>query len=105
MQQEDLLEVKSAKPCEGIYTKKIVSETENSIGYPNPTQDLFTILTPTSKERVIIELYAAAGKLISKESYVVVNQQTQLNVANLASGIYVAKVYLENPVSITIIKK
>lgn len=105
VQQGDLLEVKSAKTCEGIYTKKIVGEMENTIGYPNPAQDLFTILTPTSRKKVTIELYSSAGQLISKESYTVVDQKAQLNVEKLASGIYIAKVYLEKPVNITVIKK
>jgi 1,4-alpha-glucan branching enzyme len=105
VQQGDLLEVKSAKPCEGVYTKSIVGDFGGVIGYPNPTQDLFTILTPTSKKKVIIELYSSAGQLISKESYTVVDQKAQLNVEKLASGIYIAKVYLENPMSITVLKK
>ena len=105
VEQGDLLEVKSAKACEGIYTKKIVGEMENAVGYPNPTQDLFTILTPTSKKKIIIELYSTTGQLISKESYAVVDQKVQLDVEKLASGIYIAKVDLENPVNITVIKK
>ena len=53
----------------------------------------------------MIELYSTTGQLISKESYAVVDQKIQLDVEKLASGIYIAKVDLENPVNITVIKK
>lgn len=105
VQKGDVLVVKTAVPCEGIYTQNIADNLGNVLAYPNPVQDVFTILTPTSNKKVTIELYSSAGQLISKESYTVVDQKTQLNVEKLASGIYIAKVYLENPVYINVIKK
>lgn len=105
VQQGDLLEVKSAKPCEGVYTKSIVGDFGGVIGYPNPTYDLIEIVVPTSDKEVTIALYSMSGQLISKDNYQVVNRKVQLHLEKLDAAVYIAKVYLENPVSLTIIKR
>ena len=95
----------SAVPCEGIYTQNIVGDLTSLQAYPNPVQDVLTILVPTSKKDVNIALYSIGGQLVSNKSYPIENQKVELDLSKLTSAVYIAKVALENPVSITIIKK
>nr|WP_314898332.1 alpha-amylase family glycosyl hydrolase [uncultured Flavobacterium sp.] len=101
----DLLEVKTAKPCEGIYSKGI----DDLIGfvsfYPNPTAGRFEITLPISRKEVVIDLYTLSSQLISRGTYPVVNEKIQLNLEKESSGIYIVKVYLDTPVYLKIIKK
>ncbi|MCD0469580.1 T9SS type A sorting domain-containing protein [Flavobacterium sp. JAS] len=102
-----LLEVATAKACEGIFSKKIATLDllETLSAYPNPTSGSFEIEIPTSKNAVKIELYNFGGQLISNKAYIIENGKAQLNLENQASGIYAAKVYLETPEYLKIIKK
>nr|WP_288833015.1 alpha-amylase family glycosyl hydrolase [uncultured Flavobacterium sp.] len=105
VQKGDVLEVKTAVPCEGVYMQNIADNLGNVMAYPNPVQDILTIAVPTSKKEVNIALYSIGGQLISNTTYPIVNQMVQMNLGKLASAVYFAKVELENPVSITIIKE
>lgn len=101
----DLLEVKTAIACEGIYSKTILDGLVGVQIYPNPTAGLFEITIPTSKTEVEIELYSIGSQLISKRKYTVINQKVQLSLEKESDGIYIAKINLDSPVSLTIIKK
>lgn len=108
VQKGDLLEVKTAKPCEGIYAKSIERELEGGIGivsYPNPTAGMFEVTIPDSKKDVYVEIYSLRGQLISKGNYTVFDNKVRLDVQKEAEGVYIAKVYLDPVVSLTIIKK
>ena len=103
-----LIEVATAKACEGVYAKKI--KTTEILGtilsaYPNPTSGTFEIEIPTDKNEVTIELYSFGGQLVSSKKYVVENGTAKLSLENQPSGIYAAKIYLETPEYIKIIKK
>jgi Leucine-rich repeat (LRR) protein len=103
-----LIEVATAKACEGVYAKKV--KTTEILGtilsaYPNPTSGSFEIEIPTDKNEVTIELYNFGGQLVSSKKYVVENGTAKLNLENQPSGIYAAKIYLETPEYIKIIKK
>ena len=52
-----------------------------------------------------IELYNNLGQLISTNRYPVVYGKVQLNLENKKAGLYIAKVFLEKPVSFKIIKQ
>jgi VCBS repeat-containing protein len=103
--QGDLIEVKTAKPCEGIYAKSFVGGMEEFYAYPNPTSGLFEISTPTSKNEVYIELYSVNGTLISKNTYPIINQKAQLSLEKESTGVYISKVYAETTVNLIVIKK
>ena len=105
VQKGDVLEVKTAVPCEGVYRQNIPEYFTNVMAYPNPVRDVLTLSVPTSNKEVNIALYTIGGQLISNMSYAVVNQMVQIDVEQLASAVYIAKVEVENPVSITIIKE
>ncbi len=100
----DLLEVKTAKYCEGVFLKAI-DLFENITVYPNPSKGIFEITLPISEKEVVIELYTMGSQLISKGTYQVVNGKVQINLENRPTGVYVVKIYLDTPVSLTIIKE
>jgi hypothetical protein len=75
------------------------------IGYPNPTKGIFEMFVPITFQEIYIELYSLNSILISKGIYPVVNQKIQLNLENQSKGVYIAKTYLDAPVSLLIIKE
>lgn len=107
LEKGGLIEVATAKACEGIFSKKVA--TMDLLGtlsaYPNPTSGSFEIEIPTGQKEVKIELYNFAGQLVSTKTYSIENGKAQLSLENQASGIYAAKIYLETPEYIKIIKK
>jgi phosphohistidine swiveling domain-containing protein len=107
----DVLEVKTAVSCEGVFSKNI--EAFNDVtAYPNPTQGLFEITIPAFQneaglpiKQVTVELYTLNSQLISVKKYPVVFGRVQISLENKPTGIYIAKVLLDKPVSIKIIKQ
>lgn len=103
-----LVEVATSKACEGIYAKKVsISDFESGtlLAYPNPTSGNFEIEIPTNKKEVKIELYNFGGQLVSHNNYIIENGKVVLSLENHPSGIYAAKIYLDTPEYIKIIKK
>ncbi len=100
----DFVEVKTDKDCEGTYAKTI-GLVDKLIGYPNPTTGAFEIALPVIMEEVTISLYSIQAKLLSTASYPVKNGKVQLDIKNNANGIYFAKVYLDEPVTLKILKQ
>ncbi|PRZ26505.1 alpha-amylase family glycosyl hydrolase [Flavobacterium granuli] len=105
VQAGDFFEVKTAKSCEGIYSKKIETVLELMTLYPNPTAGIFEITLPGSKDSVEIALYNVASQLISRKVYSVVNAKVELTLASQPEGIYFAKINSDDPKTLTIIKK
>lgn len=101
----DVLKVQSAKSCEGVYSKEIFDMPEAVYAFPNPTKGLVEVTVPTEKQTIFVELYAVNANLISKDFYPVVNKTIQLGLDDYAVGVYIAKVYLDIPISLMIIKK
>ena len=100
----DLVEVKTAVDCEGVYSKAI-DLIENIVAYPNPTKGNFEIAFPISQNEVIIELYNMHSQLISLKTYPLRLGKVELNINNYPSGIYIAKIQLDKPVILKIIKE
>ncbi|MNQ11180.1 Internalin-J precursor [compost metagenome] len=102
-----LVEVATAKACEGVFAKKVTSYELGTMlsAYPNPTSGGIEIEIPNAKTEVLIELYNFGGQLVSKGNYNTESGRAILNLENLPSGIYAAKIYLETPEYIKIIKK
>ena len=105
VKQGDFLEVKTAIACEGIYATSIMDPLSGFVAYPNPTHGLIEIATPTLKTEITIELYNLNGQLVSKGVYSVSNGKVQLNLEKESAGVYFAKVHLDIPVSLTIVKQ
>ena len=100
----DLIEVKTAVSCEGVFSKTI-NLFEEIVVFPNPTTGIFEIALPLSLKEVKIELFTISSQLISSHIYQVINGKVQLDIRNNPNAVYLIKVYLENPVSVKIIKK
>lgn len=100
----DVIQVKTAIDCEGIFSKS-VNLFENIIAYPNPTSGQFEITIPTSEKEISIELYNMQSQLISKKIYPIIAGKTQLNIEANSTGIYFAKVNMEKPIVLRIIKQ
>jgi glycosidase len=106
----DVLEVKTAVSCEGIYSKTI-DGINGVFAYPNPTNGAFEITVPTAQNevglprQVTIEIFNILSQLISVKTYPVVYGKVQLSLANKPTGLYFAKVKLDKPVTLRIIKQ
>jgi hypothetical protein len=100
----DLIEVKTAKSCEGVYSKT-VELLDGIIAYPNPSNGAFEISLPVSQKEVVIELYSIESQLISIKRYPIVYGKVRLNIENQPTGMYIAKVQLKSPVTLKIIKQ
>lgn len=91
-----------------LSTLGVTSNTINAYAvwaYPNPTKGIFEIALPLSIQEATIELYNVQMQMISKKSYTPNNGKVQLNIENQANGVYFAKVGLESPVTLKIIKE
>jgi Leucine-rich repeat (LRR) protein len=99
-----LLEVKTAKACEGIYAKDITRLDGVISAYPNPTLGSFEIEIPTLRKEVVIALYTLNGQLVSNKTYTVENGKAQLSLENQPAGVYLAKIELNTPGYLKIIK-
>jgi hypothetical protein len=99
-----LLEVKTAKACEGIYAKNIARLDGAAAAYPNPTSGSFEVELPTSRKEVAIALYTLDGHLISTKTYAVENGKAKLTLENQPAGVYIIKIELDTPDYLKIIK-
>jgi|GEM_PF-1744525 len=101
-----LVEVATAKACEGVFAKKVTSYELGTMlsAYPNPTSGSIEIEIPSSKTEVVIDLYNFSGQLVSHGTYNIESGRALLNLEKLPSGIYAAKINLETPEYIKIIK-
>ncbi|WP_264552712.1 T9SS type A sorting domain-containing protein [Flavobacterium sp. N2038] len=107
LEKGGLIEVATAKACEGTFSKKVSSAEIGTVlsAYPNPTSDAIEIEIPTDKTEVIIELFSFGGQLVSRGTYNIENGRVVLNLAHQPAGIYAAKIHLETLEYIKIIKK
>ena len=87
----------------GVASNSITADAVRA--YPNPTKGIFEIALPLSIQETTIELYNVQMQLISKKSYTLNNGKVQLNIENQPNGVYFAKVGLESPVTLKIIKE
>ena len=100
----DLVEVKTEVICEGVYSK-IIETADLFTAYPNPTNGNFKISMPALQKEVTIEIFNINGQLISKQNYSNVYGSIQINLDNKPKGVYVAKLNLDKPVILKIIKQ
>ena len=104
VQHGDIIEVKTAISCEGIYSKTI-ELLDAFVAYPNPTNGIFEITLPVIQKEVTIALYSIHSQLISVKTYPVIYGKVQLSIEDQPSGLYIAKVQLDSPVTLKIIKQ
>ena len=100
----DVVEVKTAVNCEGIYSKGIETLGEFKV-YPNPTKGLVEISLPIAKNEVVVSIFNSSSQLISTKTYSVIYGKIQLDLTNNPNGLYFAKIDIEKPVTLKIIKQ
>ena len=105
VKQGDIVEVKTAKPCEGTFIENIGNPSDYVSAYPNPTTNGTEITVPTKQSEVFVELYSAQGQQVLEGVYPVENQKVQLDIEKVTPGIYMARISAESPLTLTIIKK
>lgn len=100
----DKLDIKSANDCEGVYSKQI--ELDESVKvYPNPSTSLFTIKIPNQlQNKVLVEVYNYASQLIVSKYCTLQFGKISLDLTNIPTGTYIAKVYLAEPLNVKIVK-
>jgi len=100
----DLLEVKTAIECEGVFSKEI-DLFESIFAYPNPSNGKVEIAMPSIRKEVVIDLFSIHSQLISSNIYTIQNGKVQLNIEGKPTGIYFIRINLEKPVILKIIKQ
>ena len=83
----------------------VMNDADSVLAYPNPSDGIIEITVPISEKEISIVIYNIHGQLISQKKYPVSYGKVNLNIKNQPIGIYLAKVQLEVPVTIKIIKK
>lgn len=100
----DVIEVKTAVDCEGIFSKTIALFDEIT-AYPNPTQGALEIAVPSATENnVTISIYNTVGQLISAKKYEVKFGKIQLNLADKPTGLYIINIGLKQPINLKVLK-
>ncbi|MCI9844581.1 T9SS type A sorting domain-containing protein [Flavobacterium pectinovorum] len=99
-----LLEVKTAKDCEGTYRENIADLDMAVSAYPNPTSGIFEIELPLTYKEVSIEINSLDGRLVSNKKYSIENGTAQLTLENQPGGVYIAKIHLGRVKTMKIIK-
>ena len=103
IQKGDLIQVKSNVDCEGVFSKEMTSFDAVEI-YPNPTKGIFEIGIPNTTETVFIEIFNKNAQLIIAKRFSVQFGKVLIDLSNQSSGVYFAKIHLNNPVQSKIIK-
>jgi len=100
----DIVEVKTAVSCEGTYAKTI-ELLDTIVAYPNPTNGTFEIALPVAQKEVLIEVYNIYAQLVSVKTYPILYGKVQLDIASQPTGLYIAKIHLDKPVVLKILKQ
>lgn len=100
----DNIVVKTNKDCEGSFNKNI-NLTNSFILYPNPTTSLVEINLPIlSINQFKIDVFNAHSQLMFT-SFHSNNGKATLDLKNMPSGVYFAKINLNEPVILKIVKQ
>ena len=94
----------TAKICEGLFEKTIALDGYIK-AFPNPTAGNFEISVPQTQKSVVVELYNMNSQLISSNSYSAIYGKIQLNLTGKPNGVYMAKVNLDKPIVLKIVKQ
>ena len=95
-----------------INHKQTIEMFDAIVAYPNPTKGTFEIALPDLQKeasltarQVTIELYTIHSQLISIKTYPIIYGKVQISLENKPTGLYIAKVHLDKPVTLKIIKQ
>ncbi|MCF6181258.1 MAG: T9SS type A sorting domain-containing protein [Lutibacter sp.] len=60
---------------------------------------------PIAEKQVVISIYNIQSQLISQRNYPVNYGKVNLDISNQPTGIYIAKIHLNKPVTLKIVKE
>ncbi|WP_026776105.1 T9SS type A sorting domain-containing protein [Polaribacter sp. Hel_I_88] len=83
----------------------IFNKLENVKAFPNPTTGVFNVTVGSLMNEVLVEVYTSNSKLVLTKKCKVIDGKIKINIENNASGLYFAKIYLEKPISVKILKE
>ncbi|MFN7013983.1 MAG: T9SS type A sorting domain-containing protein [Bacteroidia bacterium] len=88
----DLIDSLTVFVCDSIANPTPSPDTGFTFSiYPNPGQVTVTLNFTSLQEDVIMYIYDARGRLVLKQNIAKGIKTMELNIANLASGVYVLK--------------
>ena len=99
----DLVEVKSAIDCEGVYSK-VIELNDEIAAYPNPTNGLFQVYLPVHNESVKAEVFNNYSQRILTKQYQLNYDKITIDLSGYPSGIYLVKIYVNTPIVLKVIK-
>ena len=101
-----LLEVKTSKLCEGVFSQYFPIIFESISAFPNPSNGVFEISVPSMLlNQVVVEVYSLDSKLIFSKMCPIENSKIKLNLEGHVNGVYFVKMYLDKMYNIKIIKQ
>lgn len=93
----DLVEITTAIACEGK-SQRVINDIDGITMYPNPTDGRLIFVTTqdfgNTQSSVLIQFFDINGRLVKSKSYEIQNSRIEVNIEDLSSGTYFAK--LEN---------
>jgi len=97
VQSKNTISVKTNNDCQGIYEETIIM-TNDPIVYPNPVQGnkLFINTGNLSETSVAIEIFNLAGNLVSSTAHPINKGVLEIDISNLAKGMYILKIATSN---------
>jgi endoglucanase len=97
VQSKNTISVKTNNDCQGIYEETIIM-TNDPIVYPNPVQGnkLFINTGNLSETSVAIEIFNLAGNLVSSTAHPINRGVLEIDISNLAKGMYILKIATSN---------
>ena len=107
IENSGLLEISSAKTCEGVFKTTIEELIINDIiAGPNPVIDNLMITIPNQNlSPVSVEVFNILGQRVYGNSLVVKNNRILVPFENFEKGIYFVKMDIKNSVALKIIKQ
>lgn len=88
---ENYISVTSDKECQGAFEEYVeLSENKMSV-YPNPANNFLYVTLPNQLSNGILKMYSISGKLV-KSKELSGNLKYNLNLKNVAPGVYVVKI-------------
>ncbi|MGG6229660.1 thrombospondin type 3 repeat-containing protein [Tenacibaculum sp. SDUM215027] len=102
VQKSGVLEVKTAKACEGKFETII----DNIFLKKNPVSDTIDLLLPSNAaSKINVKVYDITGKLILKENIEKQGNELSIPFNNFKSGIYILKVGIDNTNTFKVLKQ
>ncbi len=93
------ISIEGAATCQGKISEQIMIDA--SYVYPNPTQDIITILGFNSGDQVYVKIFDPTGGIVLEEQKVMLENQLKISLLNLQTGLYLGQIKTDNGRQVT----